>query len=75
MATKVCKVVTYREGLPHIKLYKPLNTWSLDKLKPSPLLMPMATKRGGKVTYLEELPFIKLHNRLITWSCEITRQV
>ena len=27
MDTKYIKVKTYREGLPHIKLHKPLNTW------------------------------------------------
>ena len=58
MTTKLGKMITYLDRLPHI-------TNSIT-------IIPMVTKLGNVVTYHEELPLITLLDPLITWLCEVT---
>ena len=78
MATNLCKMVTYLDGLQPIKSNDFFITGlarSRDKLKLSHLhnTGPMATKLGWIMTYLEELLTIKSFNPLIMWSFKIMR--
>ena len=71
--------MTYREGLPLIKLHDPLTRWSRKITRQikniSTTAMPIVTKRGGMVTYNEELQLIKSHDPSIIWPHEVTWQI
>ena len=72
MATKLDRVVTYREGLQSIKSNDHLITWSCGIN--SNTRVAKATKLCWMVTCINGLLLIKSHDCFITWSCKITCQ-
>ena len=67
MATKLCKMVTYLDGLLPIKLHDPLITWLCEILgKTKTIISPLT---------LDQWPPKKSRNPLNIGSCEVTRQI
>ena len=79
MATKLCRVVIYHEGLPSIKSHGPLITWSFETTWQTKTIsatrVPIASKFWKMVTYLEGLLPIKTNDLLSTWFWKITWQI
>ena len=79
MISKLCRVVTYHEGLAPIKSHDRLIRWSCEitwHIKSiSTITLPMVTKLGRMVINNEKLQLIKWHDPSTTCSFEVTLQI
>ena len=80
MVTKLDTVVTYHEGLPHVKSLDTLITWPWKITWQTEIISPLPQSLwplnlGGMVIYLDGLLHIKSRDTLITWLCEIFTQL
>ena len=82
LTSKLCRFVTYLEGLLPIKTHEPLTTWSREFMRQTRTVislylhyhMPINTKLWRVVTYLERvLPKKTSNEQIITLSCKISR--
>ena len=78
MPTKLSRVVTYNERLPHIKSCDSMISWSCEVTwqtkNISTTRVAVATRLSRIATYIHGLRPIKSHDGLTIWSCKIPWQ-